>query len=141
MNNVVFIVWQDSYSVGIKLMDEQHQFLIHLINELYGESQAHTAEKNVSNILDQMIRYSRFHFSAEEIMLKNAKYPNLDNQIKEHREYVARVLDFQSQMLVNQEIISLEVLHFLKEWWIGHIQGHDQLYRQFFLEKGLLTVE
>ena len=29
------IIWKDSFSIGINLIDEQHKNLINIINELY----------------------------------------------------------------------------------------------------------
>lgn len=120
-------------------MDEQHKFLINIINDLFEASNNKTTELEINNIIKQMIKYTHIHFSSEEIMLKNSGYPGYGTQKYEHNLFSQQVLDFQSKLILKQMTLDIELLTFLKEWWTNHILGHDRLYKQYFLEKKMLT--
>ena len=72
-------------------------------------------------ILEQ---YTNFHFFTEEALMKEAKYPDLEDHLELHAD-----------LLKKQKRITLEhkktkdtnlVLNFLKEWWMEHINIEDR---------------
>ena len=78
------IVWDNSFSVGIEEIDEQHKKWISIINDLHD---ALMSGKNLGSItgksLKAMEEYAHFHFSFEEEYLQKAGYPYLENHKKE----------------------------------------------------------
>ena len=136
MSQSAYIVWNSSLSVGVKAMDDQHQIMIEIINHLYNAILSGNSERELRKIIDQMVDYTRFHFSSEETMLNNHKYPEYHKQKLEHSLFNQKVIHFQDQVRKGNIILSTEVLTFLKDWWTGHIRGLDQKYSQFLNSKG-----
>ena len=139
MEKVPFIIWNENFSVGIKQMDDQHQFLISIINDLFYASRNNQADHEIHKVIEQMIKYTRIHFTSEEALLKKYQYPGFDAQRTAHQLFNKQVLDFQTRVLLKQMTVDIEVLTFLKEWWTKHILGHDLLYTDYFKQKGMFN--
>lgn len=61
---MAYIVWKDSFNLGVKEIDEQHQLFAGYINELYDVVQSGNAE-DIVPIINKLSDYSQLHFAAE----------------------------------------------------------------------------
>ncbi len=122
-----FIEWSRSYSVDVSQMDREHQRLIDLINQLYTAMREGRGKEAVGVILDELIDYTKTHFAHEEQWMRDAKYSGYDEQKRLHEALVARVLESKRKYAAG-ETTSQEIMSFLKDWLIKHIQGTDKLY-------------
>ncbi|MDR2760168.1 MAG: bacteriohemerythrin, partial [Spirochaetaceae bacterium] len=95
MNDNIIVEWDDRYLVGIPLVDEQHKELIRLTNTLYESCLQgdEAARENFKVAIQGTVAYVKFHFSAEEQILKNVNYPDFAVHKKEHEEFVKQVLE------------------------------------------------
>ncbi len=139
MDNIPFVIWNESFSVGDKLMDDQHRFLLSIINDLFNAMQKNMAEQGVHQIVEKMVKYTKIHFSSEEAMLREVRYPGYTTQVMEHIKFTGQVLAFQDQIVYKKRGLNIEILNFLKEWWINHINGLDMLYMAYLKDKDLLN--
>jgi len=48
------------------------------------------------------------------------------------------VAETQKKMASGTAMISMEVMDFLKDWLVNHIQGTDKIYGPFFKSKGIV---
>lgn len=74
---MAFFDWKDSYSVGVKEMDNQHKVLVDLINQLHTAMTAGKGSSVAGPIISEMVRYTKFHFDAEEKLMTTHGYPGL----------------------------------------------------------------
>ena len=72
--------WNESYSVSVKSMDDQHKRLFDLINQLHDAMNAGKGKQMVGLVLKEMLEYTRTHFTAEEKVLERLAYPGLPEQ-------------------------------------------------------------
>ena len=121
-------VWNDSYSVKVKHLDSEHQKLFDIINELYDGMKAGKGKDVLGPVIEQLITYTERHFASEEAVLRRANYNFIEQQIAQHRAFVARVKKFSEDFASGAAGISVEVLDFLKTWLAQHIKGTDQQY-------------
>jgi len=71
------MTWTDSMSVGVKVLDDDHKKLVGMVNELHdGILEGHRAEA-LGHVLDQLVSYTRIHFSREEAFLTVQSMPAL----------------------------------------------------------------
>jgi hemerythrin len=129
------ITWSDKYSVQVPAMDEQHKRLINLINQLYDAMKAGEAQTVIKPILDSLASYTVTHFKAEEKALEQVKYPMLHEQKTEHELFVTKLNDMKKKAAVNHASLTFELVGFLKDWLINHIQGKDQKYSSYFAKQ------
>lgn len=131
-----FIEWSRSYSVSVDTMDQEHQRLVDLINELYSAMCSGHGKSAVSSVLDNLIEYTKTHFAHEEKLMQKTNYPDYEAQKKAHEALVSQVMDAK-QKLADGTVLSQEVMSFLKSWLINHIQGMDQKYGEHMNKNGV----
>ena len=127
---MAYIIWKDSFNIGVQEMDDQHRLLVNYINDLYDSIQAGNSEDNVETILHNLTEYIQLHFAAEEAILKSVNYPLLDSQIKQHEYYVSE-LNFLKSGFLDEAQTAQNMLLFLKDWFLHHITTEDLKYVDF----------
>ncbi|MBP1907915.1 bacteriohemerythrin [Methanolobus bombayensis] len=134
---MALITWSDKYSIQIKEIDDQHKVLVGMINDLH-DAMKNAKSKEVSmDIINKMAEYTKFHFSTEEKYMKRFAYQDYEQHKMEHEKFVEKVLAFKKDYENGKAGISYEILNFLKDWLVGHIQGTDKKYASLFIEKGV----
>ena len=128
MSENSIIKWQNSYSVGIKLVDEQHKELIKLTNKLFlscslGQDQLTSV---FMTTIHEAIDYVVYHFGTEEKIMERVNYPHIEIHRNEHKEFAREVLlqveDFKS----GKTTAPLSFVNFLKDWVLNHVAVSDK---------------
>jgi hemerythrin len=108
-----------------------------MINDLH-DAMKNAKSREVSlEIINKMAEYTKFHFSTEEKYMKRFAYPDYEEHKMEHEKFVEKVLAFKKNYEEGKAGVSYDILNFLKDWLVGHIQGTDNKYAPLFIEKGL----
>lgn len=132
------IEWSHEYSVGIPSIDNQHKRLIELINQLNQAMAEGESASIVADILQGLTDYTRYHFAYEEELFNQHSYPQTEQHLKEHANLIDRVEQFHYEFAQDPGgSISLELMQFLTNWLVSHIQGSDREYAGYLLEKGV----
>ncbi len=129
--------WDESYSVGVHQCDSQHQRLFETINQLAEAMRVGKGQEVVSDIVSQLIRYTRTHFLQEEALMERTGYPELEAHRQLHRKLVADVEKFQRELEDGLRPNTVDVLIFLKEWLTQHIQKVDKAYSHHLNSHGI----
>lgn len=137
---MALVEWNDSYSVGIVYLDNQHKGLVAQINALHDAMSLGKARKVLSPILDTLIDYTATHFSSEEELFAKYNYPEKEDHIAEHQRFVDDVLIFKEHYESGRALVSFEILAFLKNWIVGHMLGSDQKYKAFLESEEVLVL-
>lgn len=132
-----FVTWDDSYSVGIKVIDDDHKKLMQLINNLQSSVLYPTDEAFERAALDELVAYTKYHFKREEEMMQEYGYPDFDDHKKQHEAMIETVGRYLERYEKDREGTILELNLMLKDWLIKHISGTDQEYCEFLHEKGV----
>jgi hemerythrin-like metal-binding protein len=127
------VSWSDEYSVCIREIDDQHKKLFDLINELHEAMKAAKGKAVLGKVIKELVSYTEFHFSSEEILLKNCNYPNLHQHKLQHDEFTKKVKEFEQKHLNGTVLLSQEIVSFLKDWLINHIKETDKQYSLFII--------
>lgn len=121
--------WNDKLSVGVTVIDNDHKKLVGMVNELYDGVQSGHGKDSVGKILDGLVAYTKVHFDREEQFFSQTSYPAAPAHKQEHADLTKQVLAVQQQYKSGAtNTLSLEVLNFLKNWLVTHIQGSDKRY-------------
>jgi len=131
LKHSLFIVWEDEYDLGIKIIDEHHRALVAMINSLsYGI--LNNYDKKILRPLSSMIfDYTRIHFEVEEQFLEEIDFTDAQAHRALHCELLERYKSVSHDFLVHKD--SHEFLIFLRDWWINHICHEDLKYKEFLL--------
>jgi hemerythrin len=132
------IEWDDSFSIGINLIDEQHKMLIERTNAISEAMEMKRGLEKILQTLEFMIEYTDFHFSAEEKVMKDNDYPRWTEHHKLHEDFKSRlnlmVQDFEEEGATSG--LSDEITSYLTNWLVTHIKGIDTELGKILREKG-----
>jgi methyl-accepting chemotaxis protein len=129
--------WNDSFSVNIQEIDNQHKCLIDLINQVYKGMMMNEGKEVLGKALGDLVDYTKTHFGYEERMFKQHEYPDTQSHIAKHEKLVGQVMDFYNKFQSGEVEVDNELLKFLKDWLVSHIMGTDREYSDFFNSKGI----
>ncbi len=120
--------WDETMSVGVPELDDQHRSLIALVNEAYLAIRKHD-EHLLASLVDRMREYAAMHFRFEEDCMEKHGYPDLDHHRRLHEAFNAQVDDFRRQLFDKTNFS--QVFVFLSRWLTDHIMREDMKYREF----------
>ena len=131
------ITWKDSYSVGVKELDAQHQKIFELINQLYSAMVDMKEKEIIGGVIADIADYSHYHFSTEEKYMDEFNFLEREAHKEYHKKYVEKVGQFEKEYREGKENLPQETLDFLEDWWNLHILGVDKKYSKIFNDHGL----
>jgi hemerythrin len=125
------IEWTASLSVGVTEIDEQHQRIFSIIDELSKEREDAMDSASVLAILRQLVDYSDYHFRSEDDYMIENSYPLFLSHRKEHLVYIRKMGDLIDALEKKGSSLSEDILEFLYNWWQTHIVGSDLKYARY----------
>ncbi len=131
------INWSDSYSVKVKEIDNQHKKLIEIINNLHDHMKNGKGREQVGPILDELVKYTVYHFSFEEKLFAQHNYPESKVHVRQHSDLIERVNNYIDDFKAGKGVLPMDLMDFLKRWLMEHISGADKKYSSFFNAKGI----
>ena len=131
------MVWTPEMSVGVALIDRQHQEFVGLINELAESTKTGRAQVTTGLVLMKLDSYARYHFSTEEEYFAVFNFEGAEEHILAHRQLSKRLTDFIDRFYNRNETITEDLAVFLMEWLENHLKTMDRKYTRCFNEHGL----
>jgi len=116
---------------GIQEIDEQHEKLFSLINEileLLNNDILDDKYHQVQQILEELKDYADIHFASEEAYMAAINDPELELQKKQHlifREKINSMEFSDMDDIKGQQEILKELMGYLTKWLYQHILGSD----------------
>lgn len=124
--------WQDSYSVGITTMDDQHKQLIGIISDLYDAMAKGKGRQILDEVFTRLEEYTLTHFRSEEKLMKLYGYPDYQCQLEQHQKFVDQLVSLRKKSASTTEPVSVQTVSFMRDWLINHILKEDKKYTAFF---------
>lgn len=134
---MALLTWSDDYLVGVQSLDNQHNVLFNLLNELDDALISGQAPNMVVPMLRKLLNYTRGHFSAEEAMMAAAGFPGLAQHRIQHRNLTKRVEEFEARFERGESTAELQLLSFLRDSVARHIQDADKEYGPWMNRRGV----
>lgn len=120
-----YLVWNDSLAVGNSFIDHDHQKLIDMVNRLHTLMQEGKGKEVLGKVLHNLITYTQEHFKREEDLMHKLGYAGMADHQYEHQKLLTQVLDLQVKYESSAGTLSIQVLHFLRDWLVNHIGKSD----------------
>ncbi len=134
---MALIDWTTDLGIGISSIDEQHKKLISFINVLHEAMKTGKGHEVLGKVLGELTAYTITHFSNEERLMTVHGFPGYAAHKKEHQEFTQKVIRLNDDFKKGKYLITVEIMQFLKDWLILHIQGTDRRYAPFLIAKGV----
>lgn len=119
-------LWKKSYELKIPEIDMQHRRLVGMINELSDAMLEKRGYRTVPHILEELSEYVQQHFADEEKIMMECNYPEMDQHVREHREFAKKVIGFKEMYAQEHQLDTRELLDFLCDWLKNHITVDDK---------------
>jgi len=132
--------WSDDLSVGVTALDDDHKQLISILEQLFVASFAGVGSEQIDKTLKDLRHYTTHHFAREERVMEAYDYPSLEPHKFQHQKLIRQLDEIETRVkseAENNAQPSTELIDFLREWLIGHIQEHDHEYAAFLKEHGI----
>jgi hemerythrin len=128
-----YIEWSDAYSLGIKIIDDQHKGLLDIVNDLYSHSTGNETEEMFyfKDVIHQAVEYIKNHFQVEEKLLIATKYPGYVEHKKAHDQFTLTVVTSAKDFESGKRMVLEKFAHFLRDWILSHIAVMDQDYATY----------
>lgn len=122
------IQWEESLSIGVTEVDNQHKELFNRFNALLDACNQGKGRHEVDQLLLFLHDYIKTHFAAEEQLQLSHNYPGYSSHKIQHDAFMKKVDHFARQLQNDGPTISLviEVNQTLVGWLIDHISKEDQ---------------
>lgn len=132
-----YVEWKSDYSVGIDSIDQQHKKLLALINQLQTAVDYSTGEEFEREALDELVGYTKTHFSYEEGLLQQHDYPDFEPHKAQHEKMIKEVGKVLSEYEQDHDTAMRNAADYLKSWLINHINGTDKEYSSYLISRGV----
>ncbi|MCK9284886.1 MAG: bacteriohemerythrin [Rhodocyclaceae bacterium] len=121
--------WKSEYSVGIALIDRQHQEILNYINQLTASLNARDRWTVTHHLLTQIEDFMRTHFAVEEALLEIVGYPAEEAHVASHGKMKAHMAELERRSI--KEDITEELIAYLCQWFIQHVLHDDMDYGRY----------
>ncbi len=124
------IAWREQLSVGNNIIDEDHKYLIEIINRV----EVCLTKKDMPALKAELQRlhdYSLLHFDREEKIAIAAGYQQTPGLQQSHQSLLEKLGKMESEFMTAEQTWSPELTKgfadFLRNWLIDHVIKEDLL--------------
>ena len=131
------IEWDDKFSVGISRIDDEHKQFIDIVNMAIATKEHNDDPEELREVLHKITMYAITHFATEENYMIEFNYPEYQYHKEEHIDFSVKTQVYQSSIINDDYQTANEILEYLKQWLVNHIQKTDKKYTNCFNKNGL----
>jgi hemerythrin len=134
LHKTELISWSPTFSVGVKLIDDQHKGLLRLTNDLFNHCVGDEESERVyfAEVIGKAVEYVKVHFATEEKIMLATKFDGYREHKREHDAFVLNVVDQIRAFNEGKPFTLLAFTKYLKNWVLTHIAVSDKLYFEHF---------
>ncbi len=133
----MIVEWKKEDSVGIVLMDEQHQKILNSLSTLYEEIENGKDINKIEILFNKAGVDINSHLDSEEKYLENFGCEGLVEHKLMHNHYREMFLELVKVYPEDFRNIPLPLVDMLGKWFKDHINFVDKRYTNCFHEHGL----
>lgn len=130
------LTWDPKYSVHIQEFDAQHRTLLDKIAELHKVASKGTGTDAMTRLFDDLMDYTRKHFESEEQVMRQRKFEGYPVHRAAHQSLFMQANDFHRKFLAGKTMIGMEIMRYLNDWLLNHVDIMDRQYDAFFHDNG-----
>lgn len=119
--------WNDSYLLGIPMIDNQHKKFFVILDNLVTLNQKQE-KSEMHSLINELQNYVIYHFQTEEDLMVKSQSPNIDLHVMEHELFRKKVEEFHHSYYNNNVELLNEMISFMRKWLLIHIGGTDTEY-------------
>ena len=133
--NAFLQLWNYRLHVGVPEIDRDHKILVTIASRLFHSRSQYLSNLVISNILSDIADYAQEHFSHEEFLMMQTRYPKCAEHVVEHWAFIhemSRLVDIFER--TPSEILP-KLKKYLIEWLVHHGTIDDIEFGQFWKDQ------
>ena len=128
------LVLDETLTVGIEEIDEDHKKLVNLLNILNHSITEGAATDYIEAVLDELINCTVWHFSHEERLMLKYGYDGYEEHRTEHQDLIDSARELKKKFIQMRKLDEKEDLVFLERWLTEHILVADTRLASYLIE-------
>ena len=130
--------WTQNLSVGVEMIDQQHQEWFENAEKLFEAGRNHLGKEYVATLLDFLDSYTKKHFADEESYMLSIKYPDYQAQKQAHTTFIAQLAKLKNDYAASQGnlLVVLNANQMVLNWLVQHISNMDKKIGEYMRSKG-----
>jgi hemerythrin-like metal-binding protein len=125
------MIWSEEMSVGIGVIDREHQDLFDAINDLHIAVICHEDRESVGSLLKRLVEGTRAHFASEEALMETVKYNGRALHALKH-QHLQEQADSVAARFNRGVDLNEHSLIFIRDWAIPHIREADMNFGHWY---------
>jgi hemerythrin len=119
---------------GHEQIDKEHNELIYMLNGLSRIISRCTEDKTIVKLFENLIKSVEYHIKNEEKLMKDSRYPQLEEHAKEHELIVKELKVLRTKL--QTEILDFTIKFTLaNKNWLKHLYKDDKPFVKFLNKK------
>jgi hemerythrin len=119
------LTWDNTLSVEVPEIDEDHRRLVDLYNLLTEAVAQGEATDYINALTEELVACTVWHFRHEERLMLKHGYDGLEEHRNEHVELIADARALQERLQQQDQAIGSDEIAYLERWLMAHIFGAD----------------
>lgn len=131
------LIWTDEMSVGNAKIDNDHKYLISIINTIETALNCEAPVQVLSAYVSQLIDFSHEHFKREEAYQAEIKYPFQESHKNEHKVLMEQIKQIQENLRLHADaeayiFTTPGLVNILSDWFMNHFKQKDITMKEYF---------
>jgi hemerythrin len=124
---------------GVEKIDTQHHELVNRINNLVAIGEKAASKEETQKTIEYLEEYVVKHFSDEEEIQVNSKYPKYPEHKIKHASYIDDIVKLKNEFAQNGNSMdfAMKLNSSLITWIVKHIKGDDVEFGKYYKAQGL----
>lgn len=122
------IVWTPALSVGVENIDSQHKIWFEKADQLFEAGKTGKSKEVIAQMFDFLDDYTKQHFRDEEAYMTKINYPDIEEQKKLHKNFIAELAKLKKDFQESGGNITLIINanQMIVDWLTKHISTMDK---------------
>lgn len=134
---MTLISWDKTATLNVGEIDSQHQRLFALVDNLHQAMAFPQGAGVVSRALEELVEFTRMHFSTEEALMTRHAYPEYEKHRQEHEALLQDIDQLLQRFHDGDVLIPFAIELDLEAWAFKHIESSDKPLAAFLNSKGI----
>ena len=123
--------WDETFSLGIEVIDLQHQDLFRFISEYVEACMRLAGRHDVEQAFVRMIHYAHTHFRDEEQWMLDHGYPDRARHIGLHQIFTRDIERLYQRFCSGENHAAMQLAKFAVHWITHHVKSEDMRIKRF----------